>query len=261
MKLNKKVDIIILGVLLIMASIYAFLVDKTAIDIPVLSSYVFLIPPIVYLSVREKKDWRKIVATAFVLGFVIGFPFTFLGELTGAWAIHVAKQKMFGVFYFPIVIAWMLMTTLTVVLYQHFYIKPTNVEKGLSRRFNKITTCLVIISIVIVFVCLYKPSFFTKKYSYLIIGSVNLFPFLVYLLKRPKFIIKVIPLIVYFFVLYFSIEFVGLKLKWWSFEGSYIGYVNLIGITFPAEEFVYWMILYAPSTVFCYESFVNKRIG
>ena len=258
MKLNKKVDIFTLCMLLIIAIIYAFLVDGTIIDIPVLSSYIFLIPPIIYLSIREKKDWKKIGAITFLLGFVVGFPFTFLGELTDAWAIHVAKQKMFGVFYFPIVIAWMLMTTLTVVMYQHFYIESNNVLKGLSRRYNKIAVILIIISVIIVIVCLYKPSFFTKKYSYLIIGSVNLFPFLVYLLKRPKFILKVTPLILYFFILYFSIEFVGLKLKWWSFEGSYIGFVDLIGITFPIEEFVYWMVLYAPSTIFCYESFVNK---
>lgn len=257
---KKKVDIIVLVFLLLLAINYPFIVEKTIMDIPVLSSYLFLIPPIIYLSMREKKDWIKILALVFVIGFIVGFPFTFLGELTNAWAIHVSKEKLFGVFYFPIVIAWMLMVALTVIFYQHFYINTQNLKKGLSKRFKKVTITLSVISFIVTLVCLYLPSFFTEKYSYLIIGSVNLIPFLVYSIKRPKYILRITQLMFYFFLIYLSIEFVGLNLNWWTFEGSYIGFVKLLGISFPIEEFVYWMILFSASIICCYESFFNTKV-
>lgn len=259
MNRGKKIDAFILILLILISVNYAFLVNATLLDIPIITSYIFLIVPIIYLSLREKKDWIKILATVFLFGFIVGFPFTFLGELTEAWAIQVGSYKMFGIFYFPVVIAWMLMTALTAIIYQHFFQSKINVSKGLSKRYKTTALVLTCISFLIVYLCLKKPDFFTKKYSYLIIGSINVIPVLIYLIKKPHFLVSIWPIIIYFFILYFSIEYVGLNLKWWSFKGEYIGNVNLLNITFPIEEFVYWMLLYAPSLVCCYVSFVDVK--
>ncbi|MFD2565981.1 hypothetical protein [Pseudotenacibaculum haliotis] len=254
-----KIDVLVLLLLIALSVSYLFLVEGTFLDLPYLTSYTFIISPIIYLSLRKKKDWSKILAAVFLFGFVIGFPFTFIGELTNAWAIHVDSYKMLGVFFVPIVIAWMLMVALTVVVYQHFFPSLNTVKKGISERFKKVTLVASILSLLMVVTCIYNPTFFPKKYSYLIIGSVILAPFLVYLIKKPRFIVKILPLMSYFFVMYFTLELIGLKLEWWSFQGSYIGFVNLFEVRFPVEELMYWMILFPLSTISCYQSFINTK--
>jgi len=258
----KAIDILVLFVLFVISNIYFFLNIHSATIL--LGSFVFLLPPMIYLSFRKKKDWFKILITAMVIGIIIGVPFTFLGELTNAWTIHDKKFRFYDSFYLPVILGWMLMSSLTVIIYQHVY--DSNIEiKTLSKRFKKVIFILSLFSFLLTLLtlmCFMNPSFFTKKYSYAIIGIINIIPFLYYLIKRPKFILNITPIISYFFLVYFSMEYIGLTNDLWSFKGSYIGVVSFFRITFPIEEFVYWMILFSPSVLCFYNSVVavNREI-
>ncbi|NVK53739.1 MAG: hypothetical protein HWD85_12455 [Flavobacteriaceae bacterium] len=256
---KKKIDVLVLFIFIILTNVFFYFIDDVLITIP-LGSFLFLGPPLLYLSLREKKDWIKILATVLVIGFVVGLPFTFLGELTYAWTIYAENWRLFNVFYFPVVIGWMLMTALTIAVYQHFYIGFNNKVRGISNRFKPIVICLLIISTLIIVLCIYWPNIFTKKYSYLIFGSINFIPVAYYIIKRPKFIISLLPLGLYFFMIYFSMEYIGLTSGLWAFNGSYIGEVYLFGVNFPIEEFVYWMLLFAISTICCYKAFISVKV-
>ncbi|WP_159951144.1 hypothetical protein [Polaribacter septentrionalilitoris] len=249
----KAIDILIIFVLFIISNIY-FLLKIHTVTI-LFGCLVFLLPPIIYLSFRKKKDWLKILIIATVIGVIIGVPFTFLGELTNAWIIHDKKFRFFDSFYLPVILGWMLMSSLTIIIYQHFYFTNAKI-KTLSKRFKKVFFTLSFISVILILTCFIYPNLYPKQYSYAYIGIINIIPFLYYLIKRPKFILKITPIIIYFFSVYFSMEYIGLTNNLWSFKGSYIGEVSFFKITFPTEELVYWMILFSPSVLCFYNSFV-----
>lgn len=253
---DKVIDILMIFLLLIISNIYFLL--KINSETILLGCFVFLLPPIIYLSFRKKKDWLKILTTAIIIGIIIGVPFTFIGELTNAWIIHDKKFRFFDSFYIPVILGWMLMSSLTIIIYQHFYFENIQI-KPFSKRFKKVFFSLSFFSFLFILMCFIYPSFFTKQYSYAFIGIINIIPFLYYLIKRPKFILNITPIIIYFFLVYFSMEYIGLTNNLWSFKGSYIGEVSFFRITFPIEEFVYWMILFSPSVLCFYNSFVTDN--
>ena len=74
--------------------------------------------------------------------------------------------------------------------------------------------------------------------------------------RRPKLFGKFFLTGVYFFYLTFVYEVIALKLGWWNFPASdYIGWISIMGIKFPFEEFLFWLVLIAMASLSYYEFF------
>lgn len=79
-------------------------------------------------------------------------------------------------------------------------------------------------------------------YTYLWLGFLAFIPLAYISLKRPRLFPKFLEVVPFFAFLYLAFEIIALKLGLWSFSGEYIGQVTLLGVSFPFEEFFFWII-------------------
>jgi hypothetical protein len=64
----------------------------------------------------------------------------------------------------------------------------------------------------------------------------------------------------YFFYFNIIYEIVGLRLRWWDFPGTqFVGHVSLFGVTFPFEEFFFWLVLGGFMVLSYFELFDNTQ--
>ena len=56
---------------------------------------------------------------------------------------------------------------------------------------------------------------------------------------------------------FLSFELTALKLDQWRFPGENIGHVQLFGLLFPFEEFIFWIVFGTPIILSYYELFVD----
>jgi hypothetical protein len=70
---------------------------------------------------------------------------------------------------------------------------------------------------------------------------------------------KLIKLAIFFFGLTLTIELVSLKTDLWIFPGQYFGLINIFGLTFPLEEFIFWICLSAPAVIAYHEFSIDDE--
>lgn len=65
----------------------------------------------------------------------------------------------------------------------------------------------------------------------------------------------------YFFFFSLVYELTALTLGQWSFpaENQFIGFVEFLGLRFPLEEFIFWIMLGTSATLVLYEFFNDDR--
>ena len=115
---------------------------------------------------------------------------------------------------------------------------------------------------VILLVGVYKffPSFLYFGKAYLTLCLIVSVPFVIIFFKKPKLVWHTVPMIAYFFFVYLAHEITALHLDQWRFPGDYIGLVHMFGVSFPIEEFVFWIILSSLIGSIYYElSFDNQK--
>lgn len=259
---NKKliVDIIVLILLLLVASLYTYLTKDTFVGKSLFVGIVFTVLPTLYLGFRKKKNWKKIFAAVFMFGIIFGFAFSFIAEYTLSWKVisTISPFKLFGFNTFDTTLGIALMTLLTMTFYEHF------VEKRISGKVPKkfwvalIPSLFVIILLIGIY--LINPEFLQTKYPYFYMGIIAILPVLYLSIKNPKLISKMATTSIYFFILYFVIEVFAVKYNYWIYPGNnYIGWVNIFNINFPFEELFFWMLFYAASIVSYYEILIDDE--
>lgn len=260
-KKNVAIDLAVLFSIMIISTLFLMNFDTVFTKIPILLIAFFCIPPTLYLSLRKKKDWKKILASVFLVGLLVGFLFTFIAELTDAWYVSITliPFRIFEIYTFDDTICMILFVLLTTVFYQHFF-KLGEQKKGINKRFKYVIYFLIVVIPIIILTFKYNPSFFVKEYSYAIwVGIINVIMPVVFLLKKPSFLPNLILPLIYFFILYFVIEIFGVVFDLWLYHGSYIGLIRFFGVVYPIEELIFWMLLYTPAIIASYEVFVNNN--
>jgi len=85
------------------------------------------------------------------------------------------------------------------------------------------------------------------------------FPTVVILYKLRGLAGKIVFQSAYFFVLGIMVELTAVSLNQWYFRGDqYIGIVEIIGVRFPIEEFL-WLVFAVPAYICIYEFFADDR--
>jgi len=102
---------------------------------------------------------------------------------------------------------------------------------------------------------LYMPYFYLKFGAVLIV-----LPMAGVLLRFPRLIKKVLIIGLYFFMVSFLHEYVGLRHNHWYFDGThYLGTTMFQGHLLPYDEIIFWWALGVPSLICWYELFVDNK--
>ena len=254
---NKRVDIVILSALLFVGVLYGVLTKGLFIGTALITFSVFTIPPAIYLTLRRRKDCKKVLLSAAIFGILFAIPFDFFEEYTGSWhAVSlVIPFKILNIEPVDSIIAHIEMTILTVVFYQHF------IDNEQSAKISKRIFLAISLSIGALFTLgvlyIYSPMSLNVTYPYGYMGIVALIPPIFLAWRKPNLIQNMVATSVYFFVLYFCIEMIAVRNMFWIYPGRYIGWVSIFDVSFPFEELFFWMMLYAICIVSYYEVFIK----
>lgn len=255
----KKVDIVVLIFLLLLGGLYTYLTKGLFIGKALFSGLIFTIVPAIYLGLRAKKYWKKIIVSTFIFGGLFGFIFEFIQELNNSY--HVVSRvfpKILGTVPLDNVLGHMMMAFLTLVFYEHFIDRKKSPHISKNIVFALFPALLVIILSLIIFFI--TPNLLTVSYAYFYLGMAAILPPIVLGFEKPTFVKDMTVTAVYFFFLYFFIEIFAVKFGWWIYPGNYyIGKISVLGITYPLEELFFWMMFYAASLVSYYELFIDDK--
>jgi len=252
---RKLIDLFVL-ISIIILSTFVILTFKVR---PLVSTIFYFILPALYLCVREKKNYKKILAASVVFGLLFAFVFDLLATFNNTWLVDqlVFPWKIFGVVPLDDMIWFFFLVFSTTAFYEHFI--DDEKHKTISKHFKYalIPSILVLLAIIAIFII--SPDSLKFSYSYLILGSIAATPLFYILYLKPEFIHKFIKLGTFFFFLYLIFELTALKLGQWGFYGQYIGSVQLFGLKFPFEEFFFWIGISAPTFISYYEIFIDDE--
>ncbi len=257
----KILDIIILILISVFGFIFIFLTQGFFIGKPIISVSLLLVAQVIYLSLRAKKNWLKIIVATVVFGGLFGFFLEFINEFTKSYQVvqSAFPFKIFGVIPPDNILGHMVMAMTTFVFYQHFI--ESRVFRKISRaiRFPIYLSVFAIVALLVLF--FYKQELLTARYPYALLGSIAILPVIYLAVSKPKFIRNLALIFPYFFGLYFIIELFAVNFGWWIYPGNnYVGWINLHGFGFPLEELFFWTGFYAPALGAWYELFINGEI-
>ncbi len=220
-----------------------------------MSVIVFLVVPSVYFSLGIKRSVPKIIVFAIPLSLLLFIPIDYIAHTTGQWfLIDTMFPRIFGIVPIEDVIWAFFSIYFVIALYEYFLDSRRNTQIWHARM----KYCYIVCScIFILFLLLYTlyPSALVIPFFYAWIGTVVLaIPLGLELLRRPRLFARMTVLGAYFFLFSFIYELVGLKLEWWNFPSTqFFGWVEVVGLRFPLEEFISWFVLFAACIVAYYE--------
>lgn len=223
------------------------------------STFLFFGIPAVFLLIRKPKQVKRLLATL-TGGMIFAFIVDFLAEINGAWSWAPEGQllfpnKLFGLVPIDVLIWYFLWILLTVVYYDHFF--EHDRSERVSKAFKTISIVLFLVLIGIVMAFYLNQNILIFPYAYLFIGVFSAIPFFYLIFKKPHLVGKLLKAGIFSTFLFLSFELTALYLDQWRFPGEYIGHVQLLGLQFPFEEFVFWILLGTPIILSYYELFID----
>lgn len=257
--ISKRTDLLVLCGLTALAFLYSVVTAGTVLGKSLLAGVFFILPSVTYLGWRRPKPWRKILASATLFGFCLGFFFEFIQEYTRAYTVlSPIFPKLLGVVPLDNILGHFMMALLTFTFYEHFVAHKGNPK--ISPRF-KYAIYLVALMITTVVALYYLNSpWLLLPYPYVIFGSLAIVPIFTYTYRHPQSVKDFCLMVPFFFFLYFVIEIAAVRYSWWTYPGhNHIGWVSLPGIRFPFEELLYWMLFYAAALTAYYKNFVDHQ--
>ena len=227
---------------------------------PYIPTFFYFVAPSLYLAWKYPVNRKKVLMGALLIGILIPLSFDLLTNLNGAWIVPADKLLIpfqpFG--FYPIdEIIWFFFVALYTLVFYEVFVDNEKILR-LSRNF-KTAVLLWVIAIITTVVCiLLAREFLLIRYPYLFIVAPSVFPPLVYIAYTKPWLLKkfIVPTIFFLFVS-LNFEFVALRLGHWAFKNEYLGWVFLLGQSFPLEEFLYWMLLYPAAALSYYELLVD----
>lgn len=251
---NKKIDFLIVVLILLGASTLSFFLRPKNIPLGIL----YLGLPSLYLFIRQKKNYKKIFWGVIIFGVIFGTVFDFILTINKAWIAQGLSipWMLFGVWPVDDVFGYVFMALFIFVFYEHFI--DDERHKKLSKRHAKMLLLSLLVLGMTMFAYFVNPDFLKISHVYLWGGLAAIaFP-IIFSIFNPHIIKKLSVLAVFFFFVWLLLEIVGVKIGGWAFPGSgYIGYASIFGVTFPIEEIIFWMLWYPAVIVAYYEYFID----
>ena len=260
MKKREKIDLIIILIYPIIASLLSFLIKANFFT----STLIFFGIPALYLSIKYKKYIKKIALFSLILGVPFAIFIDYIMSITGGWSIPYSIFDPFRLFNLVSIdgLIWTFLYIYFITIFYEVFLD----KKSKPKLYKPNLKYLAIISIILfgTFFLIYlaQPSLLQINFFYLKVGlALGLLPILLVLFRFPKLYGKFFKAGAYFFFLTFTYEITALLLNQWTFPNNsqFIGFINILGITFPLEELVFWMILGAIAMLSYFEFFDDDK--
>ncbi|MEK9156110.1 MAG: hypothetical protein AAB360_02285 [Patescibacteria group bacterium] len=212
---TKKIDLIITAAIFIIGSILSYWLKLK----PLMVFIVALIPPSVYLCLRERKNFKKLIVATLIFGAVFGFIFDFIVTYNLGWIVAdlVIPYRIFGFYPVDDIFGFMIMTFAIVVFYEHFLDEYRS--RKISPHLQRALLLSLVVLTVIVSLYLINSAFLEIPYVYLITGLLAIIIPVHISVAKPRFINRFIKITLPFFFVWFVIEIICLKTGGWFFPG------------------------------------------
>jgi hypothetical protein len=261
MNKEKKKQLLIL-ILIIISMVSLALVTR---NIPILNSTFFvtltvLVIPALYLWKAEKKNASKLLVASLVFGVLFGSILEFIAELNQDWTVGqlILGVKILGVTPLENIIGHFGMSFLIFTFYEHFL--DDEKDKKVSKKVLMPLILSIIANLSVFSLYIFQKELLILDYSYLIMGILAIIPLIYIVLRYPVLLGKLLHLALFFAILFFVLEIIGVYNGYWSFSGdTYIGVVNIGNLKFAFDDFIFWVMLYPSTIVSYYEYFVDDR--
>lgn len=254
MKKRYNFDLAIIFLWPIIASALTFLFNAKALG----SIIFFLAIPSLYLGIRGKQYVKKVLLFTFVISIPAMVVLDYIAQINGSWIMYpisIFPFKFFGLVTFEVIL-WAFLTIFFILIFYEYFIDQHRIVKLWKNKMTYLFVfAILFFSVFILF--FFLGASFKIPYFYFLWGiALLLIPFLLQLFKYPKTTSKFFLALVYFFYMNFIYEVTALKVGAWTFPGTnFIGWVNILGVSFPLEEVFFWMILMTLAILSFFEFF------
>ena len=255
MKIEKK-DLIILLVWPIVAALISLLVKANVL----ISIILFFGIPSAYLTFINRNAIRRAALFAIALAIPISIVVDYVMELKGGWFLPSSSFGSFRLFKYVTIeqIIWLFLYLYFVIMFYETFLEKECACRPYLSKFKFLFILLYALLGIFVIAYLFKPELLNINYFYLKFGLIFvIIPVVIMLLKFPSIYSKLVKAGAYFFYLSFIYEITALELGQWTFPAAnqLLGYINIFGLKFPYEEFVFWILLGGIGALVYYEFF------
>ncbi|MDE2437942.1 MAG: hypothetical protein KGN01_00885 [Patescibacteria group bacterium] len=224
------------------------------------STFLFLGIPSLYLILRERRIRLNVVGAALIVGLLFCFVFDFIAEFNKAWGWNggLLWGRIFGVVQIDVMV-WFVLWLLQIFLFYEHFIDRTRLVLYKSEQQLKMFIAGVLSVFLLLVIYTPSPSLLYISKAYFVLCLFVLIPFFIICVKKPKIVRRTLLIIPYFFFVYITHEITALQLHQWNFPGDYLGWIQVMGVRFPVEEFVFWIILSSLVGATYYEFYFDNQ--
>ncbi len=223
----------------------------------------FFALPTTYLLFKIKDKKLKALGFSLIISVFLSIVVDYMGFLDKSWYITstIFPFRIFEAIPLEDIIWIFFVTFELVLLYEYFFNPKAKVKAKSNRRILIMLFGSMLIFTVFIFLKFFSPSTLFIPYFYFIWGTVTLLlPCLAFLYFHPNLILRFLTISLYTFYVGLLSELVSLHLNYWSFPGNnFIGWVNILGLNFPIEEFMLFLMFIPPAFLTYYEFFDDDR--
>ena len=191
------------------------------------------------------------IATVFLIALNIIF------YTTQQWyVVSMFDSRILGIMAWEDIPYFFLFVYFPVIFWEHLYDSKGS-KSGWGKRMSILASVFILASLAILSAHLWFPEIIAIPYFYFI-GLVILIviPLLIEVFSHPKLGFKFLRVGLYFAYVGILYELTALYLGQWYFPSDkFFGWIEIVGLKFPIEEFFAWMILGASAILSWYEYF------
>lgn len=217
--------------------------------------------PSLYLSFRNPKLIKKTLIFAAALTGPMVFILDYPAYLDKSWFVPNSLFRFLnnGI---PIEdVVWAFLWVYFAVIFWEYFLDTGKIRDKFSKNLPYLLILLVALITAFFLAYFLKHDLLYEPYFYLKLGFVFIvIPLVGVLTGFPRLIRKISLIAVYFFMVSFLAEAVGLLQNHWYFGGEhYLGMMNFFGHALPFDEMIFWWTLGVPGVVAWYEFFADDK--
>ena len=251
---SKSIEIILSYVFFFVAAVVGGYFKLNFINFTVL----FTVPVIIYLSLKLKKYFKKLLLEAVVISVPLEIILDSIAHLSKSWYVpSVWGIRIFGDMPLDDII-WTFLYILLILL-SYTYLFDHYKSKKLKKSFKMMSLTFLILLLGFIFVNNFFPMILSVPYFYSILMAFSLIFTIVFLAKHPKMYQNISLMALYLFLPSVFFEYVALELGHWYFDqGYHLAYITAGKFSVPFEELLFYFLA-VTTTVLIHEMFGDNN--
>lgn len=222
------------------------------------SALFFFAIPAVFLSIRKKATIKKSALASLIFLIPLTIIIDYLAHKDGSWLnFSIIGVKVLNTYPIEDFLWGFIYMFYVFIFYEYFFDKDQN-KSTVPQRFFLFNAAAAVISVL--FVCLLAlfPDKISISYFYLFLVVIFMIIMLsIILIRNRRIFSKIAATAIFFAPMSLMYEYVaGIKAQWMFPGTNFVGYVSLLGVSFPFEELM-WIFFCIPAILSYYELFAD----